>query len=88
MKDLAAGRDVAAAEDGGAADGARLGGDGVQLVYVGDNPSKDFVTPNARGWRSVQIERDQRIHHNAPVADGGAPHDLVHSLGELVSLLG
>jgi len=67
---------------------ARLGGDGVQLVYVGDNPSKDFVTPNARGWRSVQIERDQRIHHNAPVADGGAPHDLVHSLGELVSLLG
>ena len=29
MNDLAAGRDVAAAEDGGAADGARLGGDGL-----------------------------------------------------------
>ena len=63
-----------------------LGGDDVTLVYVGDNPSKDFVTPNANGWLSVQIEREQRIHHNAQVADGGAPHHVVQSLAELASL--
>lgn len=66
---------------------ARLGSDGVRLVYVGDNPSKDFVTPNARGWLSVQIERDQRIHHNAAVADGGAPHHVIDSLDALAALL-
>ena len=39
---------------------ARLGVAGHQLVYVGDNPAKDFVVPNARGWLSVQIERTMR----------------------------
>jgi putative hydrolase of the HAD superfamily len=33
---------------------AQLGGDGVRMVYVGDNPAKDFVVPNARGWLSVR----------------------------------
>ena len=66
---------------------ASLGDDSVQLVYVGDNPSKDFVTPNARGWLGVQIERDQRIHHNAKVAEGGEPAHIIDSLHALTSLL-
>jgi putative hydrolase of the HAD superfamily len=32
------------------------------LVYVADNPLKDFVTPRARGWLTVQIKRPQRVH--------------------------
>lgn len=66
-----------------------LGGDGRRLAYIGDNPSKDFVIPNARGWTSVMVERPQarRIHAAAAVADGGAPHHTIASLTELPALL-
>jgi putative hydrolase of the HAD superfamily len=36
---------------------------GNRLVYVADNPSKDFVTPRARGWMTVRIARPERVHH-------------------------
>jgi putative hydrolase of the HAD superfamily len=26
-----------------------------QYVYIGDNPTKDFVTPRARGWLTIQV---------------------------------
>ena len=31
-------------------------------AYVADNPRKDFVTPNALGWCTVQILRPDRVH--------------------------
>lgn len=33
-----------------------------RCVYVADNPAKDFVTPKARGWLTVAILRDGRVH--------------------------
>ena len=36
---------------------------GFPLAYVADNPLKDFVTPRARGWWTVQVERPERVHH-------------------------
>lgn len=57
------------------------------LVYVGDNPAKDFVTPNARGWLSVQIVREHRIHARAATAAGGEPHAVISSLAELPAAL-
>ena len=67
-----------------------LGAGARRLVYVGDNPSKDFVVPNARGWVSVMVERPghKRIHSAAKVADGGAPQHTVASLAELPAVLG
>jgi putative hydrolase of the HAD superfamily len=67
-----------------------LAGPGDRLVYVGDNPSKDFVVPNARGWTSIMIERPEhrRIHEGAKVADGGAPRHTIASLTELPAVLG
>jgi putative hydrolase of the HAD superfamily len=67
-----------------------LGGEGSRLVYVGDNPAKDFVVPNARGWTSVMVHRPEafRIHAGAAVAAGGAPQHTVASLTELPALLG
>ena len=67
-----------------------LAAQGSRLVYVGDNPSKDFVVPNARGWTSVMVERPQtpRIHAGAQVAAGGAPQHTIGSLTELPGLLG
>ena len=64
-----------------------LGADGHQLVYVGDNPAKDFVAPNQRGWMSVQVVRPDGIHDHTRVADGGAPQHRIDSLTELMDLL-
>ncbi len=66
---------------------AALGDDGHRLVYVGDNPAKDFIAPNQRGWLSVQIVRPNGIHDHMNIADGGEPHHRIHSLTELVDLL-
>ena len=66
---------------------AAIGAPGDRFVYVGDNPSKDFVSPNAMGWTSVQVVRPQRIHATAPTADGGAPHHVIDSLDELPAIL-
>jgi putative hydrolase of the HAD superfamily len=67
-----------------------LAAKGGRLVYVGDNPSKDFIVPNARGWTSIMVERHQsrRIHAGAQVAAGGAPQHTIASLTELPGLLG
>ncbi len=67
-----------------------LGGEGHKFVYVGDNPAKDFVVPNARGWTSIMVHRPEaaRIHAGAAVAAGGAPHHTIASLTELPGLLG
>jgi putative hydrolase of the HAD superfamily len=68
---------------------AALGGAGEdrRFVYVGDNPAKDFVTPNARGWISVQVHRPMRIHARAQTAPGGAAQHEIHSLEDLPGLL-
>lgn len=65
-----------------------IGEPGDRFVYIGDNPAKDFVTPNARGWMSVQIVRPQRIHSRAQAAAGGEPQHTISSLAELPRLLG
>ena len=66
---------------------AALGADNVQFVYVGDNPAKDFVAPNARGWMSVQINRPHGIHDHTAEAPGGAPAYQVDSLAEFAELV-
>ena len=68
---------------------AALGGAGERFVYVGDNPSKDFLAPNALGWLSVMIDRPgaQRIHAGARPAAGGQPQRTIASLTELPALL-
>jgi len=67
-----------------------LAAEGSRLVYIGDNPAKDFIVPNARGWTSIMVERPQarRIHAGAQVAVGGAPQHTIASLTELPGALG
>jgi putative hydrolase of the HAD superfamily len=67
-----------------------LAAEGGRLVYIGDNPSKDFIVPNARGWTSIMVERPEarRIHADAQVAAGGAPQHKIASLTELPGALG
>jgi putative hydrolase of the HAD superfamily len=69
---------------------AALAEEGHRLVYIGDNPAKDFIVPNARGWTSIMVHRPEhrRIHAGAQVAAGGAPHHTIASLTELPAVLG
>jgi putative hydrolase of the HAD superfamily len=59
---------------------------------VGDNLAKDFVAPNALGWTSILIDRPShrhlRIHKHTSAPAGGAPHETVQNLTELIRLLG
>jgi len=56
-------------------------------AYVGDNPGKDFVAPNALGWLTVQVVRAGQVHARKPPAPGGEPRLTVHSWDELVNVL-
>lgn len=47
------------------------------MVYVADNPTKDFVTPRARGWWTIQLARPERVHLlEAPTPDHAAHFTL------------
>jgi putative hydrolase of the HAD superfamily len=62
-----------------------------RFIYVGDNPAKDFVAPNALGWRTVLIDRPAhratRIHKLVEAPPGGAPHKTISSLDDLEVIL-
>lgn len=66
---------------------SKAGASDRRFVYVGDNPAKDFVTPNRRGWLSVQILRPLRIHARAIPAEGGAAHHVIDTLDDLPAIL-
>ncbi|MFW6155148.1 MAG: HAD family hydrolase [Planctomycetota bacterium] len=56
-------------------------------AYVGDNPSKDFVAPNALGWLTIQWRRDGQVHADTPAADGGTPDIIVADAAALLATL-
>jgi putative hydrolase of the HAD superfamily len=68
---------------------AALGSGKDRFVYIGDNPAKDFVAPNARGWTTVMIDRPgvQKIHAGAKPAVGGGAHHTIASLTQLPAVL-
>lgn len=61
------------------------------FVYIGDNPKKDFVAPNALGWTTVLVDRPHaratRIHPLIDPPTGGAPHHSIASLDMLDQVL-
>lgn len=61
----------------------RLGVGSTRCAYVADNPAKDFVAPNALGWRTVQIVRAGGIYVDRSPPDGGSPHHTIDSLDAL-----
>ncbi|MDH5378144.1 MAG: HAD family hydrolase [Gammaproteobacteria bacterium] len=61
--------------------------EGKECVYIGDNPSKDFVSPNKLGWLSIQIVRSESEYGHLVAAKDGEAQYRLHSLMELPSLL-
>mgnify|MGYP001309683498 FL=1 len=58
------------------------------FVYIADNATKDFIAPNARGWRTIRIVRPLGEHRASQSPVGGEPHDDILSLMRLPDLLG
>lgn len=58
--------------------------DGHKVVFVGDNPAKDFVAPNNFGWDTFQ-RKDNGLHVHKQVSrnDEGAPDSILNSFAEL-----
>lgn len=65
----------------------QIGSPGDRYVYIGDNPAKDFVVPNARGWTSIQVMRARSIHDQHAEVAGGAPQHRIDSLHDLPKIL-
>lgn len=63
-----------------------------RFAYVGDNPAKDFIAPNARGWTTIMVDRPHhrhlRIHPLVEAPDGGAAKSVITSLADLPAALG
>lgn len=56
-------------------------------AYVSDNPAKDFVAPNALGWRTVRVLRPGGVYADATAPPGGEPSATVPSLDMLEAVL-
>ncbi|MPM66840.1 Pyrophosphatase PpaX [bioreactor metagenome] len=55
-----------------------------EMVYIGDNVSKDFVTPNKLGMKSIMINRMDRVYKNNINIDKiYMPQLIVNNLNEI-----
>lgn len=58
------------------------------LVYIADNPSKDFIAPNSRGWRTVRLRLPGQLYGNLQAEEPYAEaHYTVSGVEELSNLL-
>ena len=61
--------------------------EGKNCVYVGDNAAKDFVAPNKLDFKTIQVVRQNAIHHNEPTGENAKPEYVIKSLSKLPALL-
>ena len=59
-----------------------------EFWYIGDNLAKDFVSPNALGWRTIGVSSDRNIHGRPHV---GLPQEwfpqTMCSMAEMIELV-
>lgn len=55
-------------------------------IYIGDNPNKDFITPNKLGWTSIcLLDRGKNVHQqNFNLSLDFLPHYSVNSFEEII----
>jgi len=58
-----------------------------RCAYVGDNPAKDFVAPNALGWRTIQFLHPGQVHADNSAPEGGRPKFTARLPGDLHNAL-
>lgn len=58
------------------------------FIYVGDNPEKDFVTPNSLGWQTVCLKNDGKNIHKQNMEGLAAaylPKTIIESIKEITT---
>ena len=57
-----------------------------KFIYVGDNPTKDFIAPNQLGWKTYCLENDGRnIHEQSmSLAKDFLPQHRINRLEEII----
>lgn len=55
------------------------------FTYIADNPRKDFIAPNALGWRTIQLDDDGRNIHGqrVPVPRSATPTHQVSAFSDI-----
>ena len=58
------------------------------MAYIADNPSKDFIAPNDRGWQTIRLHLPGQLRFDLPCGQGHFRADLTaDSIEELRNLL-
>lgn len=60
---------------------------GQDLVYIGDNLTKDFIGPNLLGWESIFVDRRTGIYSQSESPSNGSPKSIISSLFELPAII-
>jgi len=58
-----------------------------ESVYVGDNLTKDFISPNKMGFKTIRIVRPNRIHLEPAPSLEAEPQYEINSIAKLTDLL-
>ncbi|SEM88435.1 putative hydrolase of the HAD superfamily [Paenisporosarcina quisquiliarum] len=58
-----------------------------ELVYIGDNPSKDFITAKRLGWKTIHIVRENSEYCNLEFPNTHQADYKISSLYELPKLI-
>jgi len=56
------------------------------FVYVGDNPAKDFLAPNALGWTTVQVLHPENLRRPLAARAGAAARRAVSDLAHVLDV--
>ena len=64
-----------------------LGVKSSDCVYIADNPAKDFVTPNYRGWKTIQLLTENGEYRSLVVESKYQAQFQVTSLSEVLCML-
>jgi len=65
----------------------RLSLDPASMVYVGDNPNKDFVTPRRIGMKTIRVRRAGTLHYQVRLSPKFEADYEASSLEEIPALL-
>lgn len=58
-----------------------------EMIYVGDNPKKDFISPNKLGMDSIQIIRDDGIYRDEILLNSHKAKKYIKKLCEIKELI-
>ena len=59
-----------------------------ELVYIADNPTKDFIAPNRLGWHTIRLRIPGQLHFaTEPLIPEAAPENECSGFEEIMDLL-